>query len=90
MSPWDAWWRVSMIGKVAAWSALLFASALAFVELASSGKLMIAVVDGVLVPIAVVAELRWWRSHTAASPETVVLRMMPIVAVAIIAGLAGR
>ncbi len=90
MSPFDAWWRASMVGKAAAWAALLFASGLAFIDLATSGKLMIAVVEGVLIPLSVIHELRWWRSHTPASPETVVLRMMPIVAGAIIAGLAGR
>jgi glucose uptake protein GlcU len=64
-------------------AALLTMAVAVFTTLASSGQLMLAVIEGVLVPAAVFHEWRWWSARPNGNPAAVVMRMAAIVSLAL-------
>jgi hypothetical protein len=70
--------------KYAQAAALVLVAGLVFVELASAGKLMLAIAEGIVVPVAVVGEWRWQATHRDGNPEIAALRMAAIVIVALL------
>jgi hypothetical protein len=62
---------------------LVVVAALVFYELASAGRLALAIAEGVILPAAVIGEWRWQATHDE-DPEVAAQRMAALVIVALL------